>query len=133
MLRGSAGKCAGESAEEGEAFTTVSITSEIVLITSDHAWWLWNCRQLCSYTHPALSEAQGGAGCETTHFRNLGGLKKALQAQLQLQFCGVCLESRKVGHLHRLPWQSRHVPSGVVAGEEEGGGVSICHLVSGAR
>lgn len=53
-------------------------------------------RKLCSYTHPVLSSAQGDGSTQPTHFRSLGALKKALQAQLQLHFCDLCLENRKV-------------------------------------
>ena len=48
-------------------------------------------RALCSYTHPALEVAAVVAS-----FRNMRELKYNLQNAKQLQFCDICLESRKV-------------------------------------
>ena len=50
--------------------------------------WL-ACRSLCSYTHPALEGLQH-------NFSSLERLQQHVQKTLQLSFCPICLESRKV-------------------------------------
>lgn len=54
------------------------------------------CRELCSYTHPALLEGGG----TPQRFRGLNDLKRQLQIQRGLQFCPICLEGRKVRGLN---------------------------------
>ena len=55
-----------------------------------------SCRELCSYTHPALLEGGGNP----QRFRGLNDLKRQLQIQRGLQFCPICLEGRKVRKLN---------------------------------
>jgi len=68
-------------------------------------------RSLCSYTHPALApEGSDARAAALPHFPNLKELRRHLSERLQLHFCPVCLEGRKVSRSDA--WRgmlSRHV------------------------
>jgi len=57
-------------------------------------------RSLCSYTHPALApEGSDATAAALPRFPNLKELRRHLSERLQLHFCPVCLEGRKVSRL----------------------------------
>jgi hypothetical protein len=69
--------------------------------------WVWR-RALCSYSHPVLQEgALAGKPDVPMKFQVLKDLKKYLQQDLQLQFCDICLESRKVPPVAATAGQGR--------------------------
>ena len=69
----------------------------IMLAVWSHARGFWR-RSLCSYTHPALAPEGSDASAATAlpRFPNLKELRRHLSERLQLHFCPVCLEGRKV-------------------------------------
>eukprot|EP00884_Botryococcus_braunii_P010308 jgi/Botrbrau1/19279/Bobra.0073s0026.2 len=78
-------------------------------------------KKLCSFTHPVLCETKDGRKIDQPpKFATLQDLKKYLQQEMQLQFCDICLEGRKVFVAEQILYSKqeldRHQKSGDVTG-----------------